>query len=162
MDAGLRHLADLIIREGGPDLRDLPGAGAAGGLGGGLLAFTGATLKPGADLVLDLVGFREAIRGAHLVLTGEGRLDGSTANNKAPAAVAKRCKAVRVPCIALAGGVGPGVEALYPLGVNAVFALTNRPMTLQDAMADAETLLEVATEQVLRTITVGMRFGIVR
>lgn len=112
LDDGLASFAALTQRKRGIDLREMPGAGAAGGLGGALHAYLGATLRPGAELVLDRVGFDDAIAGADLVITGEGRLDAQTAHGKLPACVLRRADALGVPVIAIAGQVEPGAADL--------------------------------------------------
>jgi glycerate kinase len=155
LDAGLAHLATLIERDLGIRCRDLPGAGAAGGLGAGLHAFLGAELKRGVDLVLDLVGLDEKLDGADLVLTGEGQIDFQTAFGKAPAGGGSRALARGIPCVAIAGGVGTGIESLTRVGITAVFSLCARPMSLDEAMADAAPLLEQAAEQVVRLYAAG-------
>lgn len=150
LEAGLRHLAELIEAETGRDVRSLPGAGAAGGLGAGMVAFLTARLRRGIDVVLDLVGLDGMLDGADLVLTAEGQIDFQTAHGKAPAGVAERAKAQGVPCIAVAGGIGERISELYPLGIDAVFSICTRPMSLEEAMASAQVLLRATTEQVVR------------
>lgn len=150
LDAGLAHLATLIQRDLGLAVADLPGAGAAGGLGAGLVAFAGATLRPGADLVLDLLHLDRQLVDADLVLTAEGRIDAQTAHGKAPAGVAARARASGVPCIAIAGGIGDDIAPLHALGIDAVFSLCPGPIRLEDAQAHAEALLAAAAEQVAR------------
>jgi glycerate kinase len=150
LDAGLSHLAERLRADLGLDVSDLPGAGAAGGLGAGLHAFLGAKLRRGVDLVLDLVGLEQALDGADLVITAEGRIDGQTAHGKAPAGVAERAKARNIPCIAIAGSIGEGAAALHALGIDALFSLCPAPMTLKQAMSQGSALLEAATEQVVR------------
>ena len=155
LDAGLDHLADLIERDLGCDVRDRPGAGAAGGLGGGLHAFCNASLRPGADVILELVELDRHLAGADLVLTAEGRLDGQTRFGKAPAAVAIHAKRLGVPCIALAGGFGEDVALLYQVGINAVVSICPGPIELEEAQERAAELLANAAEQVLRIFTAG-------
>jgi glycerate kinase len=150
LDAGLAHLADLVARDLGLTLGDLPGAGAAGGLGAGLVAFAAAMLRPGAELVLDLLELDRHLADANLVLTAEGRIDAQTAYGKAPAAVAARAKAHGIPCIAIAGGIGEDLRPLHAIGIDAVFSLCRGPMTLDEAQRNAEALLADATEQAVR------------
>jgi glycerate kinase len=150
LEAGLARLADVIERDLGLDVRGLPGAGAAGGLGAGLHAFLGARLRPGADLVLDLVGLDAGLAGAELVITGEGRIDAQTAFGKAPAAVARRARSLGIPCLAIAGGIGDGIAGLHGLGIDAVFSLCPGPIALQQAMDAGPALLGAATEQAVR------------
>ncbi len=155
LDAGLAHLADRIATDLGRDVRDLAGAGAAGGLGAGLHAFLGAKLRRGVDVVLDLIGLDAQLAGADLVLTAEGQIDAQTAFGKAPAGVAERAKARGIPCVAIVGGIGEGIAALHPIGINAVFSLCSGPITLEQAMAQGPSLLAASTEQVLRCYLSG-------
>jgi glycerate kinase len=155
LDAGLANLAAVIERDLGLDVRGLPGAGAAGGLGAGLRAFLGAELRRGVDVVLDLVGLDEHLRGADLVLTAEGRIDAQTAFGKAPAGVAERAQARGVPCIAIAGGIGDGLESLHALGIRAVFSLCPGPVSLEQALAAGGDYLAAATEQAVRAFLAG-------
>jgi glycerate kinase len=155
LDAGLAHLAALIERDLGLTVAELPGAGAAGGIGAGLVAFAGATLRPGAELVLDLLELERHLAGADLVLTAEGRIDAQTAHGKAPAAVAARAKACGIACIAIAGGIGEDIGGLHDIGVDAVFSLCRGPLTLEEAQRDAELLLADAAEHVVRAFFAG-------
>ncbi|MEE4111252.1 MAG: glycerate kinase [Desulfobacteraceae bacterium] len=155
LDDGLANLARVIQMDLGVAIADMPGAGAAGGLGGGLHAFVGAELKPGIDLVIDVVRLKNAVAGADLVLTAEGRIDGQTRFNKAPAGVARTAKAAEVPCIAICGGIGDGIESLYDIGIDAVFSICSGPQSLAEAMQNAEILLARQTAQVIRTFLAG-------
>jgi glycerate kinase len=157
LDAGLANLATIIERDLGLDVRGLPGAGAAGGLGAGLKAFLKAELRRGVDLVLDLVGLNERLRDADLVITAEGQIDFQTAFSKAPAGVAERARAHGVPCIAIAGSVGSGLEALHNLGINAVFSLCPGPVSLEQAIASGGNYLAAAAEQAVRAFLAGRR-----
>lgn len=152
LDAALRRLAAVISRDLGRDVEALPGAGAAGGLGAGLVAFTGADLGPGADMVMDAVRLDDRLRGADLVLTGEGRLDRQTVRfGKGPAAVAQRARASGIPVIGVAGSVADRREALELFdGLES----TARPkMPLGEAIARAGPLLADASERALRQFT---------
>lgn len=112
LEAGMQSFATVIEHFTGVDVRHLPGAGAAGGLGGAFAAFLGAALKPGAELVLDAAGFGEALSGADLVITGEGSLDAQTARGKLPYCVLRRASALGVPTLAIAGRLGPGAAGM--------------------------------------------------
>ena len=103
-------------------MKDIPGAGAAGGLGAGMLAFLDAKLKPGIELLLDSVGFEDLLQGADLVITGEGRLDGQSLAGKVPVGVARRAKKAGVPCVALCGCIGPEAEQTLACGIDAYYA----------------------------------------
>ncbi len=138
LDAALSHFAEVIERDLGKRVADVPGAGAAGGTGAGLMAFLDASLVPGAPLIVSASGFDAKLRGADLVFTGEGRVDEQTAYGKAPGEVAKRGRAAGVPVVLLAGSKGPGWEALQGLGVTLVVTLTEEGEDLQQALSDPE------------------------
>jgi glycerate kinase len=142
LESALAHLADLVRRDLGVNVRPLRGGGAAGGLGAGLVAFCGAKLRPGAELVMETVGLDEKLRGADWVVTGEGRIDAQTAFGKAPAAVARRARAAGARVIAVAGALGPGAERLRGTLFDALFSLCDGPVALDDALRRARPLLE--------------------
>ena len=125
LDDALAHMARVIERDLGLSVSEIPGAGAAGGFGAGAAAFFGAELRPGIEVVLDLVRFDELLDGCDLVLTGEGRMDGQSLGGKVPVGVARRAKKKHVPVVAIVGIVGPGIEPVYDEGITAVFP-TNR------------------------------------
>ena len=144
LDAGLARLARVLRRDHGIDIEDTPGAGAAGGAGAGALAFLGARLTPGIDLVLDLVGFDDALAGADLVVTGEGSLDHQSLAGKAPVGVARRARAAGVPVVVLAGRVDLDAAdraRLGDLGIVGTHALLDLQPDPALAMARAGTLL---------------------
>jgi glycerate kinase len=157
LDAGLENLAAVIERDLGVAVGDLPGAGAAGGLGAGLKAFLGAELRRGSELVLDIVGLDRALENADLVLTGEGSMDEQTAAGKAPAVVAARARARGCACIAVTGRRVEALDALHAAGIDAVFSLCLRPMTLETAMSEAASLITAATEEAVRAFVAGRR-----
>ena len=134
LDAALAHFAKVIKRDLGKDVAGIPGAGAAGGTGAGLVAFLGAELTPGAPLIVEASGFDRHLSGADLVITGEGRVDEQTAYGKAPGEVARRAHAAGVPVLLLAGSKGPGWEALNGLGVTAVETLEEEGVNLHQAL----------------------------
>ena len=144
LDAALARLAQVIERDLGKQVAQLPGAGAAGGAGAGLVAYLNASLEPGAPLVVGATGFDERLQGSDLVFTGEGRADDQTAYGKAPGEVAKRAAAAGVPVVLLAGSKGQGWEALHSLGVTEVVTLTEVGQDAQDAFRDPEGLLQRA------------------
>lgn len=155
LDAGLANLARVIKMDLGIEIADLPGSGAAGGLGGGLHAFLGAALTPGIDLVIDVVGLKQHLTDADLVITAEGQIDAQTRFNKAPAGVARLAKAAAVPCIAICGSVGEDSESLHDIGVDAVFSICSGPQSQAQAMREAGKLLARASEQVVRAFLAG-------
>lgn len=150
LDAALRRLGEVIARDLGSDVLTLPGAGAAGGLAAGLVAFCGARLRPGFDLVAEAVRLDEALTGVDLVLTGEGQLDAQTPFGKTVAGVAARGGRRGIPVVAIAGGIAPGAPLSAIEGLTAAFALTLRPMTPTEAQAEAADLLALTAEQVCR------------
>jgi glycerate kinase len=155
LDAGLVNLADVIQADLGLDVRALPGAGAAGGLGAGLYAFLGAELRRGVDLVLELVGLNRQLEGADLVLTGEGQIDAQTAHGKAPAGVGAAARARDIPCLAITGSMGKGLDALREVGIDAVFSLCTGPLSLEQAMRDGARFMSEVTEQAVRCFLAG-------
>ncbi len=150
LDAGLRRLATVLARTYGVDVAQLPGAGAAGGTAGGLVAALGATVERGAELVADAAGLSEALAGADLVLTGEGRLDGQTAHGKVVAVVAGRARAAGVPAVALCGGVVPPLDELHDVGLTAALSIADGPRALDEMVELTPSLLAAAAEQVVR------------
>ena len=144
LDAGLARLAEVVRDATGVDLQALPGSGAAGGAAGGLAALLDARLTPGAPLVLDAIGFAARLEGAALCVTGEGRLDASSASGKAVSAVAGACAAARVPCVALCGQVALGPGAIRRMGLTAALAVGREPRRLPDALAVLEEDLAAA------------------
>ncbi|MCS7207371.1 MAG: glycerate kinase [Dehalococcoidia bacterium] len=157
LDTALERLAQVVRRDLGKEVAHLPGAGAAGGMGAGLVAFLDAHLAWGADIILEAVRLQERLEGAHLVLVGEGQMDFQTAFNKAPAAVAKRAKARGIPVIALVGGLGKGYQDAYRMGIDAVVPIAPGPLALEEAMRRAEDLLADAAERTARLLAVGRR-----
>jgi glycerate kinase len=145
LDRALGHFATVIERDLGRRVEDIPGAGAAGGTGAGMIAFLGAVLERGAPLVVEASKFDEHLAGADLVITGEGQADAQTAFGKAPGEVARRARAAGVPVVLIAGSKGPGWEALHELGVDSVVTLVDEGIDLQQALNDPEGMLVRAT-----------------
>ncbi len=159
LDRGLRHMAEVIKRDLGIDVADVPGAGAAGGLGAGLMAFCGAKLEPGIKIVLEAVGLADKMAGADLCITGEGRIDEQTAYGKTPAGVAEIARAAGAVCVALGGSVVLNTSVLHQVGLAAVFSMIPGPMSLEEAMRPdaARRLLAAAGEQVTRLFVAARR-----
>jgi glycerate kinase len=152
LDAALDHFAHCARQATGRDVALLPGAGAAGGLGAGLMFFTAAQLRPGVEIVLDAVGFADLVREASFVVTGEGRTDFQTAFGKAPVGVAKVAKQFGVPVFCLSGGLGEGADDVLAHGIDALMSICDKPMTLDDCMVNAEALIESASTRLCRII----------
>jgi glycerate kinase len=159
LDAALERFARVAREATGRDVAGLPGAGAAGGLGAGLLFFTPARLRPGVEIVLETTGFDDLVRGADLVLTGEGRTDFQTAMGKAPVGVAAAAKRQGVPVVCLSGGLGPGADEVLARGIDALAVTVPGPMGLEEAVARARELVEAGTARACRLVALGMRIG---
>jgi glycerate kinase len=150
LDRNLKHFADRIKEELGIEIESVPGAGAAGGLGGGLLAFTNASLEPGFDIVRRETGFDEQIAWADLIITGEGKMDAQTRYGKTPMGVAGAAKQFGKPVIAIAGTLGEGYQDLYAYGFDAISSIIDKPMLLNEAIITAPQLLERCARSVIR------------
>jgi glycerate kinase len=147
LEHGLEQLAYKAHRT---DLINRPGAGAAGGLGFGMMAFFNASLVPGIEVVMETLKLRERLKGTDLCLTGEGRFDEQSAYGKTPVGVARLCKELAVPCVVVAGSIGHGADRSAREGVAAVFAASDGPHTLEDAMSSAPELVASTVEQIVR------------
>ena len=156
LDAALANFAEVISKDLNTDVADIPGAGASGGLGAGLMGFFDARLRLGADIVLEAVGLEKHLVDADLVIVGEGQFDRSTVFNKSPVAVAQRAKIKGIPVIGIAGSLGAGFAEVHDHGIDAVFSLVNRPMSLKAALDDTKRLVAIATEQACRAIALNI------
>ena len=155
LDQALMTYAKVIKRYLGRDVAEKRGAGAAGGVGAGLMAFAGSTLRSGIDLVCEALDFDRHLEGAQLVITGEGRIDASTSHDKAPVGVARRARAKGVPVIALAGTLGVGYQEVYRHGIDAVVCIVDRPITIRESLSRTAELLTDASERAMRTVRIG-------
>ena len=152
LDAALANFAAVARRDLGVDFLNAehPGAGAAGGLGAGLMVFAGGRLQSGIDMVCEVLRFEENVRDADLVLTGEGRADLSSIYDKAPVGVARKAAPFGVPTVILAGSLGEGYQELYGNGIVGVVCIADRPMTFERSLSRTEELLEGAAERTVR------------
>jgi len=156
LDAALHHFAEIIRRDLGVDVEQLPGAGAAGGLGAGLVAFAGARLQPGAEMVMEVLHLDERLMGAQLVITGEGRLDSQTARfGKGPAAVARHAKNAGIPVVAIGGSVADETE--LRLLFDGLEATVVEPGSLDEVIAQARPLLVRAATRLMWLVLTGRR-----
>lgn len=155
LDKSLRHYAQVIREQLNIDILEVPGAGAAGGLGGGLLAFTGAELKPGVEAVLQAIRIDDILPGFDIVITGEGCIDAQSAYGKVPKGVGSRARNHGKPVIAIVGSMGEGAELLYNHGIDAIVPIVNRPMSLDEAVKDAFNLTVQAAERTFRLLQTG-------
>lgn len=150
LDRNLQHLARIVQRDLNIDIAHLSGGGAAGGTGAGLVAFCGAQLERGSQIILDLLGFREKVKNVDLVITGEGRIDRQTAFGKAPLEVARRSKEAGKPVIGIAGALGEGIASLYQEGFTAFFSFCPKPVTEEEAIKNVQPYGISALENILR------------
>ncbi|KAB0789305.1 glycerate kinase, partial [Pseudomonas aeruginosa] len=150
LDAALAHFAKVVAATLGEDFSRVPGVGAAGGLGFAARAFLRARFRPGIELVAELAGLADALVGADLVLTGEGRLDAQSLHGKTPVGVARIARQAGVPVVALAGSLGDGYQRLHDAGIDAAFSLAPGPISLEQACAGAAAELEARAEQIAR------------
>ena len=157
LDAALGHFAGCARAATGRNVADLAGAGAAGGLGAGLLFFTPAKLRPGVEIVLEAVKFAEVVKDAAFVITGEGRTDFQTAYGKAPVGVAKVAKQFDVPVFCISGGLGDGADDVLAQGLDAVMSICSRPLSLDECMRDGATLIEEAAARLCRILQAKVR-----
>ena len=155
LDEHLAHFDKILTHTFGKSFNDIPGAGAAGGLGAGLMAFLNAELRLGIDIMIDAVNLKERVKGATVVFTGEGQLDFQTAFGKTPVGVAKVAKAHDIPVIAIAGGIAEGAEAVYDAGIDAMLGIVQEPMSLENAVIDASRLIADTAEQAARLVKIG-------
>lgn len=150
LDAALQRMSRVVTSTLGEDFSEIPGVGAAGGLGFAAKAFLKAGFRPGVDLVAELSGLRAALQDADLVITGEGKLDAQTLHGKTPIGVARLAKAAGVPVVVLAGSLGEGYQRTYAGGIDAAFSLTSGPMSLEQACTDAAAELQARTTDIAR------------
>ena len=152
LDAALKNYAQIIRKQFNIDIENIPGAGAAGGLGGGLVAFTGAKLVSGFQLVAEILDIENQIAKADFVITAEGKLDAQTVNGKAPFGVAQLAKKHKKAVIGIAGTLGNGHEKLYDSGFDLLISIVNKPLTLAEAIQNAPELVENCGFQVGKII----------
>ena len=152
LDRNLEHLAAVIKKQLNKDVLNVPGSGAAGGLGAALIAFLEAEFCMGIKLVMELVQLEEKIKNADMVITGEGSTDYQTLFGKVPLGIAKIAKKHNKPVVCISGSLGKGYENLYQEGIKAFFSIVNRPMSLEEAMDKGEELLTKVTENIFRLL----------
>ena len=152
LDEGLRKLDKAIQMSLNCSVADLPGAGAAGGMGGGCVAFLGAQLKSGIESVLDTVGFDAMLEGADLVITGEGRIDGQSVHGKVISGIAGRTKPRNIPLVALVGGIAEDAAAGYDLGVTAMFSIDRSAQDFWEYAPKSDVYYQRTLEDILRLI----------
>ena len=152
LDCALVHLASLVRTELGVDLQSIPGSGAAGGMGGGMLAFLGAHLHSGIETVLDVTGFDSVALDADMVFTGEGRLDDQSLRGKVVVGVAHKAKRLGIPVIAIVGDIGDDIACIYDEGVSGIFSINRVAVPYEEAKARAEKDLALTMDNLMRFI----------
>lgn len=150
LEAGMTNYSNVLTDHFKKDYANVPGTGAAGGFGAGLMFFCNAKLQSGIDTVLDLIKFDEKIENSCVVITGEGRMDGQSVNGKAPTGIALRAQKHNIPAIAICGSYTDNARALYDYNIRAMFSICNGPMSLDEAVTDAKKLIEMASENAFR------------
>jgi glycerate kinase len=157
LDKNLEHFARIIKRDLFADIADEPGAGAGGGMGAGLMAFTNATLKRGVELVVSHTGLEKHLKGADLAITGEGRVDSQTAFGKTPSGVAAVARKLGVPVVAIGGGLADDAACVFAHGIDGLETATPNAMPLEEAIGKSRQYLQDAAERVARLIIIGQR-----
>ncbi len=150
LDQNLAHFAQIVKRDLGNDIETVPGAGAAGGMGGGSIAFLNGTLMSGFDIVTQTLNLKEKAQKADIIVTGEGKIDAQTLQGKTPFAVAQLAKGTSKKVLAFAGYLGENHRVLYKHGFTAVFPIADKPMTLDESLNNASELLCNASERAFR------------
>jgi len=155
LDKNLAHFARMIKKFLGKEVADIPGAGAAGGLGAGLIAFLGAKLEPGIDLMIDASHLEEKLKGADLVISGEGRIDEQTAYGKTPMGVTERAKKKNIPVILIGGEIRGDSKILYKKGVDALISSVTRVSSFTEVIKNPRQALMDASERAMRLVKIG-------
>ena len=157
LEQGMIHYAALIREKVGTDVDQIPGSGAAGGLGAAFCVFLKAEMKSGIETVLDLIHFDELLEGVDLVITGEGRIDWQSAFGKVPSGIGNRCRKKGIPAIAIVGGMGDKAEMIFDHGIDSIITTINGAMGIDEALERAEELYAGAAERAFRMVKAGMR-----
>ena len=159
LDNGLKHFSEIVMKQFNIEIGNYPGAGAAGGLGGGFLGFLNAQLKPGIDIIIETIGLEEQIKDADLVITGEGRIDFQSIMGKTPVGVGKLAKKYNIPVIAIAGCLADNADIVHDHGIDAIFSIINHPLELEDALKKENALkfVEKNAEQIMRLIKLSSK-----
>ena len=154
LDAGLRHLSHVIKADLNKDVSELPGAGAAGGMGAGMVAFFNSTLQSGIETILDIAQFDELIKNCDLILTGEGRIDTQTLRGKVPMGVAQRAKKQNVPVICIVGSIGEGYEEIYEHGITSIMSINHQAIDYRIAKTKAVENLTITIDNLARVLSI--------
>lgn len=156
LEKGMKHYAEKIKETLGHDVTKISGGGAAGGMGAALLAFCNASMQSGIKTILDLINFNQIIAGADLIITGEGRIDGQSANGKVLDGIGNYARKRYIPVVAITGGMGDNAHLVYDCGIDSIMVTVNKPMSLEMALDNAKSLLEDCADRLFRFIKIGM------
>jgi glycerate kinase len=159
LDENLSFFARLVKEQLGKDVDSIPGAGAAGGMGAGLVAFLGAHLRKGFDIVAAIANLEQKIAASDLVITGEGKADHQSLHGKATFGVAQLAQKYNKPVVLFTGNIGTDAEALYESGVHAILSIIDKPMSTDEALVATSSLLEKAGERMARVMNISTRLG---
>jgi len=160
LDESLAYFAEIIKRDLNKDVKDIPGAGAAGGLGASLIAFLNAELRPGIEIMIEIVKLEQAIKDADLVITGEGKIDSQTIYGKAPIGVAKIAKKYNIPVIAVAAIIGDDADIVHQYGISSLISVSGQPMRLEESVPNKVALIKNSIKQSMRAIKTGKELKI--
>ena len=150
LDEKMKHLASLVSTELGIELQQIPGSGAAGGMGGGMKAFFGAALEMGIDVVLNTTGFEKLAEGADMIFTGEGKIDTQSLRGKVVIGVARRAKKIGIPVIAVVGDIGDDISAAYDEGVSGIFTINRVAVPYKEARPRAKSDMSLTIDNIMR------------
>lgn len=153
LDKGLAHLATKIKEALGIEIKDLAGAGAAGGLGAGSVAFLNSKLIKGIDIVLDTIGFEAMLKKTDMIFTGEGKFDNQSLRGKVVMGIARRCKPYNIPVIVVTGAIGDDIQDAYEQGIKAIFSINNSPMSFVEAAPKSRENMRLIMDNILRLIS---------
>lgn len=158
LDEALNHFAEVVTEHRGIDMRKVAGSGAAGGMGGALIAFLDARIRPGIEVVMEAVQFRETIRGADLIITGEGRLDAQTLSGKVISGVSRIARSESVPVIAVCGDKKLNASQMDELGIVSAFPIVSGPCSLEESLERTGDLVADAVEQLVRLLGIDVNW----
>jgi glycerate kinase len=159
LDENLRHLGKVIKQSLRKDVTKLKGAGAAGGLGAGLVAFTKARMKSGIEIVIDATNICKYMENADLVITGEGRVDTQTAFGKTPSGIAKAARKYHIPTVVIGGGITDDANDIFAYGIDGLESACARDMSLEEAIKNSRKHLANAAERAIRLVLIGKKIA---
>ncbi len=159
LDRALQNYAEIAKTSTGRDIACSPGAGAAGGLGAGLMFFTNARIKPGVQIILEVCDFERLAKDADFIITGEGCIDSQTTRGKAPIGVASIARRYNVPTVGIGGSLGQGADEVLKCGIDGLMSAVPRPMSIEECLAGAHSLVSEAASRMCRLIRVGMKLS---